>query len=104
MVTSTTMSCAVLPNRRTKLRLECRIASDTARLAALVASLPWTSTPMPISVTQRTRAIRSLRRFAMRNALLDIQLQDIVEAVERAAQRDAPGQLDDLRFGKMLPQ
>jgi hypothetical protein len=36
---------------------EWRIASDTARLAALVASLPWTSTPMPISVIQRTRAI-----------------------------------------------
>src|ERR1041384_859549 len=51
------MSCGVLPSRRTKPRLEWRIASDTARLAALVASRPWTSTPMPISVMQRTRAI-----------------------------------------------
>src|SRR3981081_3788092 len=33
------------------------MASETARLAALVASLPWTSTPMPISVIQRTRAM-----------------------------------------------
>jgi len=37
--------------------LEWRMASDTARFAALVASLPWTSTPMPISVIQRTRVI-----------------------------------------------
>src|SRR5262249_59114825 len=36
-----------------------RMASDTARFAALVASLPWTSTPMPISVIQRTRAIKT---------------------------------------------
>src|SRR3954447_7847689 len=60
MVTSTNMSCGVFPNRRTKPRLEWRIASDTARLAALVASRPWTSTPMPISVMQRTRAIALL--------------------------------------------
>jgi hypothetical protein len=33
------------------------MASETARLAALVESLPWTSTPMPISVIQRTRAM-----------------------------------------------
>jgi hypothetical protein len=30
---------------------------ETARRAALVASRPWTSTPMPISVMQRTRAM-----------------------------------------------
>ena len=35
------MSCGVLPNSRTKPRLECLIASETARLAALVGSLPW---------------------------------------------------------------
>jgi hypothetical protein len=57
MLTSTNMSCGVFPNSRTKPRLEWRIASETARLAALVASRPWTSTPMPISVMQRTRAI-----------------------------------------------
>src|SRR3954467_15926516 len=51
------MSLAVLPSIRKKPRLEWRMASETARLAALVASLPWTSTPMPISVIQRTRAI-----------------------------------------------
>jgi hypothetical protein len=40
------------------------MASDTARFAAFVASLPWTSTPMPISVMQRTRVIWiSCRRF-----------------------------------------
>src|SRR5438105_980073 len=55
------MSCGVLPNRRTKLRLECLMASDTARLAALVASLPWTSTPMPISVIQRLSVIGFLQ-------------------------------------------
>src|SRR5712691_4360829 len=32
-------------------RLECRIASDTARQAAFVASPPWTSTPIPNSRT-----------------------------------------------------
>ncbi len=40
MVTSTNMSCAVFPSMRTKPRLEWRIASETARLAALVASRP----------------------------------------------------------------
>src|SRR5436305_7694308 len=57
MVTSTNMSLEVLPTIRKKPRLEWRMASETARLAALVESLPWTSTPMPISVIQRTRAI-----------------------------------------------
>src|SRR5207248_8772573 len=57
MVTSTNMSLEVLPTIRKKPMLEWRMASETARLAALVASLPWTSTPMPISVIQRTRAI-----------------------------------------------
>src|SRR5689334_8623384 len=57
IVTSTNMSLAVLPSIRKKPRLEWRMASDTARFAALVASRPWTSTPMPISVIQRTRAI-----------------------------------------------
>src|SRR5713101_3341156 len=33
------------------------MASKTARLAASVESRPWTSTPIPISVTQRTSAI-----------------------------------------------
>src|SRR3954468_12591206 len=51
------MSCGVFPNRRTKPRLEWRIASETARFAAFVASRPWTSTPMPISVMQRMRGI-----------------------------------------------
>src|SRR5450631_1617560 len=51
------MSFAVLPSIRKNPRLEWRMASETARLAALVASFPWTSTPMPISVIQRTRAI-----------------------------------------------
>src|SRR5437870_8088381 len=32
-------------------RLECRIASDTARQAAFVPSPPWTSTPIPNSST-----------------------------------------------------
>src|SRR5437773_2311435 len=32
-------------------RLECRIASDTARQAAFVPSPPWTSTPIPNSRT-----------------------------------------------------
>ena len=40
IVTSTNMSLAVLSSIRKKPRLEWRIASDTARLAALVASLP----------------------------------------------------------------
>src|SRR5579863_5036731 len=57
------MSLAVLPSMRKKPRLEWRIASDTARLAALVASRPWTSTPIPISVTQRTRVIGSCLWF-----------------------------------------
>src|SRR4051794_21213101 len=57
MVTSTNMSFDVLPTIRKKPMLEWRMASDTARFAALVESLPWTSTPMPISVIQRTRAI-----------------------------------------------
>src|SRR6476661_9072808 len=57
IVTSTNMSADVLPTIRKKPRLEWRMASETARLAALVESLPWTSTPMPISVIQRTRAI-----------------------------------------------
>src|SRR3954451_2873452 len=51
------MSLEVLPTIRKNPRLEWRMASETARLAALVESLPWTSTPMPISVIQRTRAI-----------------------------------------------
>src|SRR5713226_1149259 len=51
------MSLEVLPSIRKNPRLEWRMASETARLAALVASFPWTSTPMPISVIQRTRAI-----------------------------------------------
>ena len=33
------------------------MASKTARVAARVESRPWTSTPIPISVTQRTSAM-----------------------------------------------
>src|SRR3954471_22854596 len=51
------MSLEVLPTIRKNPRLEWRMASETARLAALVASRPRTSTPLPISVIQRTRAI-----------------------------------------------
>ena len=40
--------------------------------------------------------------FACRNALLDFALQDVCEAIERAAERDAPGQFDNLGFGEML--
>src|ERR1700730_46900 len=58
IVTSTNMSLEVLPTIRRNPRADWRVASETARLAALVASRPWTSTPMPISVIQRTRAIR----------------------------------------------
>src|SRR5215468_222677 len=50
-VTSTSM---VPPRSRTSVnngRLECRMASDTARQAALVASRPCTSTPIPNSST-----------------------------------------------------
>src|SRR5262249_16818484 len=72
MVTSTSMSCPVLPNRRTKLRLEWRIASETARFAALVASLPWTSTPIPISVIQRMRGIKTPEFVARRNGALSL--------------------------------
>src|SRR5215831_11430723 len=51
MVTSTSMRP---PRSRTSWnsgRLECRIASDTARQAAFVASRPCTSTPIPNSST-----------------------------------------------------
>src|SRR5262249_12233099 len=50
-VTSTTM---VPPRSRTSVKrgkLECRMASDTARQAAFVASRPCTSTPIPNSST-----------------------------------------------------
>ena len=40
MVTSTNMSCGVLPTMRKNPTLEWRIASEIARFAALVASLP----------------------------------------------------------------
>src|SRR4051794_40397961 len=66
------MSCGVLPNRRTKPRLEWRIASDTARFAALVASRPCTSTPMPISVMQRIRGIGRLPLLNGQSACLHI--------------------------------
>src|SRR5690606_10180148 len=51
------MSWGVLPKARKKPRLLWRMASETARRAALVVSRPWTSTPMPISVMQRMRVI-----------------------------------------------
>src|SRR5882757_3785696 len=44
------------------------------------------------------------RGLANGDALLDIELQNVVEAIEGAAQRDAPRQLDDLGFGEMLAQ
>src|SRR5690349_4299689 len=43
----------------------------------------------------------SLGCFADSDTLLDVQLQDIVEAVEGAAQRGAPSHLDDLRLAEM---
>src|SRR5207245_470671 len=53
--TPTVTSTSIRPPRsRTswnKGRLECRIASDTARQAAFVESPPWTSTPIPNSST-----------------------------------------------------
>src|SRR5437016_6952064 len=53
--TATVTSTNIRPPRsrmsRKKGRLECRIASDTARQAALVESRPWTSTPIPNSCT-----------------------------------------------------
>src|SRR5262245_18598233 len=109
MVTSTNMSFAVLPSMRKKPSEEWRIASDTARFAALVASLPWTSMPMPISVIQRIRAIGFpvwclFGSLGAWNTVLDIELQDVAEAVEGAAQCDPPGQLDDLGFGEMRTQ
>src|SRR3954465_2739399 len=82
IVTSTNMSCGVLPNRRTKPRLEWRIASDTARFAALVASRPWTSTPMPISVMQRMRGIW-FPSLGSENAL-DVGLGEIGAGVQQA--------------------
>src|SRR4029079_9115545 len=36
------------------------------------------------------------------DALLDIELQDVVEPIEGPTQRDPPGQFDDLGFGEML--
>jgi hypothetical protein len=50
------------------------MASDTARFAALVESLPWTSTPMPISVIQRTRAIGFLLSLECGKIERDVKL------------------------------
>src|SRR5437588_699608 len=44
------------------------------------------------------------RGLANGDALFDIELQNVVEAIEGAAQRDAPCQLDNLGFGDMLAQ
>ena len=44
------------------------------------------------------------RSVAHHDAVFDVELKDVVEAVERAAQRCAPGHLDNLRFGKVLLQ
>src|SRR5207247_4617354 len=53
--TATVTSTSILPPRSrtswSRGRLECRIASDTARQAAFVESRPWTSTPIPNSST-----------------------------------------------------
>src|SRR5689334_756949 len=43
----------------------------------------------------------SLGRLADNDAGLDVKLQDVVEAVEGAAQRGAPGHLDDLRLAEV---
>src|SRR6266478_1312586 len=63
--TATVTSTSILPPRsRTSWssgRLECRIASDTARQAALVESRPWTSTPMPNSRTDARAVTGHLR-------------------------------------------
>jgi hypothetical protein len=45
----------------------------------------------------------SLGGFNHRHALLDVELQNVVEAIEGAAQRRAPGHLDDLRLAEMPP-
>src|SRR5690348_2606305 len=42
--------------------------------------------------------------LAARDTLLDVELQDVVEAVEGSAQRNAPGELDDLRLREMRAQ
>src|SRR5436305_712592 len=47
-------------------RLECRIASDTARQAAFVASPPWTSAPIPSSEAQGFALTLHLRTLVCR--------------------------------------
>src|SRR5438552_6671386 len=47
-------------------RLECRIASDTARQAAFVPSPPWTSTPIPNSSTHGFALTLHLRTLGCR--------------------------------------
>src|SRR5256886_12187818 len=47
-------------------RLECRIASDTARQAAFVPSPPWTSTPIPNSSTHAFALTLHLRTLGCR--------------------------------------
>ena len=70
--TPTVTSTSILPPRaRTSWksgRLECRIASDTARQAALVESRPCTSTPIPNSRTHGfalTCHLRVLWRYSL---------------------------------------
>src|SRR5581483_4092246 len=46
----------------------------------------------------------SLRRLAVGDTLLDVELEDVVEAVEGAAQGDAPRHLHDLGLGEMGPE
>src|SRR5262245_43980364 len=47
---------------------------------------------------------RSLRSLWHHRTLFDFQLEDVIEAIEGAAQRRAPCQLDDLRFREMFFQ
>src|SRR4051812_38660981 len=87
-------------------------AGLTASNRANVASSTSTGDRSPVAkplVSSRAESQFSssatlFSRFARGHARLDIALQDVSEAVERAAQRDAPGQFDDLGFGEMFTQ
>src|SRR3954453_9534048 len=87
-------------------------AGLTRRSCASVASSTSTGDTSPLAKRRAisradsqfsSSAIAQLfGRFARGNALLDIALQDVGEAVEGTAERDAPGQFDDLGFGEMF--
>lgn len=49
-------------------------------------------------------ADRLFRSLGCDNTLFDIELQNIIEAIEGATQRNAPGEFDDLALGEMAPQ